>query len=230
MEHIQMAWAFLHRLTNPMDLNLMAGELGIGLPLLLFAIIFCETGLVILPFLPGDSLLFAIGALGAIPGTPIHLTWLVGLLIAAAILGDAVNYAIGKRLGPGVFHHEGGRWLNPRHLSAAHGFYEKHGCKTIILARFIPIVRTFAPLVAGIGGMSYPKFALYNVVGAVLWVGLLVAAGRIFGGLKWVSANFEAVIIAIILMSVLPAVFEVLRARMRPREDLEPIPVKDTRS
>ena len=227
MEWIPDAWAYLHRLTNPIELNAIAGQTGLGLYAAFFAIVFCETGLVILPFLPGDSLLFAIGALGAISGTPIHLPWVVGLLIAAAILGDAVNYSIGKRLGPGVFHHEGGRWLNPRHLSAAHGFFERHGCKTIILARFIPIVRTFAPLVAGIGRMSYPRFALYNVVGAVLWVGLLVAAGRVFGGLKWVSANFEAVIGAIILISVLPAVFEILRARMKPRQALESIPVKD---
>jgi membrane-associated protein len=136
-----------------------------------------------------------------------------GLLILAAFLGDALNYAIGRRLGPAVFHRADSRWLNRRHLEAAHAFYEKYGGKTIILARFVPIVRTFAPFVAGIGRMHYPRFAAFNLVGAILWVGSMMGAGRLFGGIPWVQRNFEVVIIAIIVISVLPAVFEFIRAK-----------------
>ncbi len=222
MEFLRWMMSFLHRLTSPQDLNVMAANMGGWLYVLLFAIVFCETGLVILPFLPGDSLLFALGALGALPGTPINLPLISLLLVIAAVLGDAVNYTIGARLGPAVFHGDQGRWLNRKHLQTAHEFYERHGGKTIILARFVPIVRTFAPFVAGIGKMSYPRFALYNVTGAVLWVGLLVTAGRIFGGIPWVQRNFETVLIAIVLISVLPAVLEFLKARTRARKSAAP--------
>lgn len=217
MDWLRSALEFLRRLTDPHSLNVMAGDLNGWLYGVLFAIIFCETGLVIFPFLPGDSLLFAVGALGALPGTPINLWLLSFVMLVAAVVGDAVNYSIGLRLGPAVFRHEGGRWLNQKHLLAAHAFYEKYGGKTIILARFVPIIRTFAPFVAGIGKMSYPKFALYNVTGAILWVGLLVGAGRIFGGFTWVRNHFETVIVAIIVISVLPAVIEFLRARVRSK-------------
>jgi len=222
MEFLRWMMSFLHRLTSPQDLNVMATNMGGWLYVLLFAIVFCETGLVILPFLPGDSLLFALGALGALPGSPINLPLISLLLIIAAVLGDAVNYSIGARLGPAVFHENRGRWLNRKHLQTAHEFYERHGGKTIILARFVPIVRTFAPFVAGIGKMSYPRFALYNVTGAILWVGLLVAAGRIFGGIPWVQRNFETVLIAIVLISVLPAVIEFMKARARARKSAAP--------
>jgi len=214
---IHEALAFLKQLTHPESLNAMAGDMGIWLYVILIAIVFCETGLVVMPFLPGDSLLFAIGAMAAIPGSPIHLPLLAGLLILAAILGDALNYTIGARLGPAAFHKER-RWLNRKHLEAAHAFYEKHGGKTIILARFVPIVRTFAPFVAGVAQMSYRQFALYNIVGAFLWVGLLVTAGRLFGGLPWVKTNFEIVVLAIVFISVLPAVIEFLRARSQARK------------
>lgn len=217
MGWLHWALAFLRRLTNPLELNLLAGEMGIWLYVLLFAIVFCETGLVVMPFLPGDSLLFAIGALGSLPGTPLNLPVMGLLLIVAAILGDALNYAIGARLGPAVFHYEGSRWLNKKHLQAAHEFYEKHGGKTIILARFVPIIRTFAPFVAGIGKMSYLKFAVYNITGAVLWVSLMMGAGRLFGGIPWVRQNFETVIIAIVIISVLPGVVEYLRVRAKGR-------------
>jgi membrane-associated protein len=217
MEKVRILIAFLQRLTNPQELNVMAADLGGWLYVILFAIIFCETGLVILPFLPGDSLLFALGALGAIPGTTIHLPILAALLTVAAVIGDAVNYSIGLRAGPAVFHSDQNRFLNKKHLQEAHEFYERYGGKTIILARFVPIIRTFAPFVAGIGKMSYPKFALYNIVGAVLWVGLMMGAGRLFGGIPWVRKNFELVIVAIILISVLPAVIEFLRSRARNR-------------
>jgi membrane-associated protein len=213
MEWLRWGLDFLHRLTTPADLSRMAGELGPWLLVLLVAIIFCETGLVILPFLPGDSLLFAVGALGALRGSPLNLPLVAAALTAAAVAGDALNYSIGKRLGPAVFHGETGRWLNRRHLQAAHDFYEKYGGKTIILARFVPIVRTFAPFVAGIARMSYPRFALFNVTGGALWVGSLMLAGRLFGGIAWVQAHFEAVVVAIIVISVLPAVIEFIRAR-----------------
>lgn len=206
---------FLQRLTNPQTLAVLTGEMGLWVYVLMFAIVFCETGLVVLPFLPGDSLLFALGALGAIPGIALNLWLMAGLLILAAFLGDALNYAIGRRLGPAVFHREDSRWLNRKHLAAAHAFYEKYGGKTIILARFVPIVRTFAPFVAGIGQMHYPRFAAFNLVGAVLWVGSMMGAGRLFGGIPWVQRNFEAVIVAIIVISVLPAVVEFLRSRSR---------------
>lgn len=220
MDLLRTALHFLKRLTDPASLAVLTGEMGVWVYVLMFAIIFCETGLVILPFLPGDSLLFALGALGAIPGIPLNLWLMAGLLAIAAILGDALNYTIGRRLGPAVFHREDSRWLNRKHLEAAHAFYEKYGGKTIILARFVPIVRTFAPFVAGIGKMDYPRFALFNVTGALLWVGSMMGAGRLFGGIPWVQRNFEAVILVIILISVLPAVFEFLKARRQGKNGL----------
>jgi membrane-associated protein len=197
-------------------LNGWAAELGPWTYVLLFAIVFCETGLVITPFLPGDSLLFAVGALSATEGSPIHPVHVSILLIIAAILGDAVNYAIGRRVGPAVFT-RGSRFFKKEHLERTHAFYEKHGGKTIILARFIPIVRTFAPFVAGIGAMSYRKFALYNVVGAVVWVVLFVWAGWQFGQTPFVQKNFHVVIVAIIILSILPGVFEWWRVRRDAR-------------
>ena len=220
MDLLRTALHFLKRLTDPASLAVLTGEMGVWVYVLMFAIIFCETGLVILPFLPGDSLLFALGALGAIPGIPLNLWLMAGLLAIAAILGDALNYTIGRRLGPAVFHREDSRWLNRNHLEAAHAFYEKYGGKTIILARFVPIVRTFAPFVAGIGKMDYPRFALFNVTGALLWVGSMMGAGRLFGGIPWVQRHFEAVIIVIIVISVLPAVFEFLKARRQGKNGM----------
>ena len=197
-------------------LNEWATALGPWLYLLLFAIVFCETGLVVTPFLPGDSLLFAVGALAAMPGSPIGVQSVALLLIVAAVLGDAVNYAIGKRVGPRVFQ-EGSRLFKREHLVRTHEFYERHGGKTIILARFVPIVRTFAPFVAGIGEMTYLRFAIYNITGAVLWVVLFVAGGYAFGNLPTVKRNFHYVILAIIVISIAPMVIEYLRARMAPR-------------
>jgi membrane-associated protein len=219
MEKLRILFAFLQRVTNPQELNLMAGELGWWLYAILFTIIFCETGLVVLPFLPGDSLLFAIGALGAIHGTPINLSLMAILLIAAAVIGDAVNYSVGLRAGPAVFHSEKSRFLNKKHLAAAHAFYEKYGGKTIMLARFVPIVRTFAPFVAGIGKMSYLKFAIYNVTGAILWVVLLMGSGRLFGGIPWVRKNFEMVVVAIIFISILPMIIEFIRAKAKSKKN-----------
>jgi membrane-associated protein len=196
-------------------LNEWAASLGPWTYVLLFAIVFAETGLVVTPFLPGDSLLFAVGALAATEGSPIDVVGVTVLLIVAAILGDAVNYSIGKFLGPKVFTRDS-RFLKREHLERTQRFYEKHGGKTIILARFIPIVRTFAPFVAGIGRMQYRRFALFNVTGAIVWVVGFVGAGNFFGNLPIVKRNFHYVILAIIVLSVLPAVFEWWRARNEP--------------
>jgi membrane-associated protein len=194
-------------------LNEWAESLGPWLYVVLFLIIFCETALVVTPFLPGDSLLFAVGALSATEGSPIRITEIVLLLIVAAIAGDAVNYSIGKYFGPRVFRWQKSRLFNPDHLVKTQRFYEKYGGKTIILARFVPIVRTFAPFVAGIGKMQYRRFAMFNVVGGILWVAGFAIAGYAFGGLEAVKKNFQYVILAIIVVSVLPIVFEVWRAR-----------------
>lgn len=183
---------------------------------ILFLIIFVETGVVVLPFLPGDSLLFAAGSLAALPGSPLNVWAMMGLLIVAAILGDTLNYHIGDYLGPRVFR-ENSRFLKREHLEKTQAFYQKHGAKTIILARFIPIIRTFAPFVAGVGTMSYGKFLSYNVVGAVLWVTSLTLAGYFFGQIPIVQKNFSLVVLAIIGLSVLPAVFEFVKARRVPK-------------
>jgi len=187
--------------------------LGPWLYFLLFAIVFCETGLVVTPFLPGDSLLFAVGALASIPGSGVSVGVAAALLIAAAVLGDAVNYAVGAYMGPRVFAREDSRWLRKEHLQRTHEFYEKYGAKTIILARFVPIVRTFAPFVAGVGSMTYAKFATYNIIGAVGWVLSLLLAGYFFGQIPTIQRNFHVVIVAIIVISLLPIVFEFVRAR-----------------
>jgi len=197
-------------------LNEWATLLGPWLYLVLFLVIFCETGLVVTPFLPGDSLLFAIGALASIDGSPISLPLMIGLLCAAGVLGDAANYAIGRWLGPAVFSSEHSRLLNPKHLERTREFYARHGRKTIFLARFVPIVRTFAPFVAGIGRMSYPVFAAWNVSGAIVWVVSLTLAGYFFGGIPIVKENFETVILAIVALSLAPLAIEYLRARRTP--------------
>lgn len=193
-------------------LNAWAAQLGGWTYALLFAIVFAETGLVVTPFLPGDSLLFAVGALSSQPGSPIHIGVVGVLLCVAAILGDAVNYAIGRRLGPRVFQSETSWLLNREHLLRTQRFYEKHGGKTIILARFVPIVRTFAPFVAGVGVMRYPRFAMFNVVGGIVWVVLFLAAGYLFADLPIVEERFHYVILAIIGISVLPIAWEWLKA------------------
>jgi membrane-associated protein len=190
-----------------------AGVLGPWLYLVLFLIVFCETGLVVTPFLPGDSLLFAAGALCALDGSPLSVGPLAVLLIVAAVSGDAVNYAIGSYLGPAVFTSEHSRFLNRQHLIRTQQFYARHGGKTIFLARFVPIVRTFAPFVAGIGRMRYAYFATYNVTGALAWVLSFLVAGYWFGQIPTVKRNFHIVIVAIIVISVMPMVFEYLRAR-----------------
>jgi membrane-associated protein len=191
-------------------LNRVVTDYGVWTHLILFAIVFAETGLVVTPFLPGDSLLFAAGALAALGSLDVWL--LVVLLTGAAILGDTVNYWVGAWIGPRAFSGNV-RFLRKDYLDRTHAFYEKHGGKTIILARFVPIIRTFAPFVAGVGAMSYPKFITYNVVGAVLWVGLFVPMGYYFGNMPTVKKNFSLVILAIIAISILPIALEAIRAR-----------------
>ena len=188
-------------------------QYGTWIYVILFLIIFCETGLVVMPFLPGDSLLFVAGALWAASDMNPHA--LVLVLVVAAILGDTVNYAIGNYLGPKVFHWEDSRWFNRKALDRTHAFYEKHGGKTIIIARVLPFVRTFAPFVAGVGSMTYSRFLTYNVVGALVWVVSLVYAGVFFGNLPVIRNNLTAVILVIIGVSLLPLVFAFLREKLR---------------
>lgn len=179
--------------------------------LIVFLIIFCETGLVVTPILPGDSLLFGLGTFAAKGDLDPWL--LIVLLSIAAILGDTVNYAVGKFVGPKIFHKDDVRFFKKEYLDRTHRFYEKHGGKTIIIARFIPIIRTFAPFVAGIGAMTYTRFIIYNIVGGITWISSFVLGGYYFGNLPFVKNNFTLVIIAIIIISVLPGVFEYIRHR-----------------
>jgi membrane-associated protein len=191
----------------------MVDYLGVGtLYVVLFMIVFCETGLVVTPFLPGDSLIFAIGAVAA-RDIGISIALVAPLLIAAALIGDNVNYWLGRRLGPAVFKREDSRLLNKRHLLSAQAFYERHGTKTVILARFVPIIRTFAPFVAGIGRMNYIRFLTFSIVGAILWVGVCLTGGYFLGSRPFFKKHFELVIVAIVLISVLPAVIHVIKAR-----------------
>jgi membrane-associated protein len=185
--------------------------------LVLAVIVFCETGLVVTPFLPGDSLLFAVGALCAIEGSPISLWVMLPLLCFAAIAGDAVNYWIGNYLGPRVFRSETSRWFNKNHLLRAQAFYDRYGSKAIVLARFIPIVRTFAPFVAGIGRMNFLRFWFYNIVGGVVWVTLFLVAGYWMGTWEIVQKNFFLVTIGIIFVSLLPVAWDWYQARRESR-------------
>lgn len=192
-------------------LRALITQLGPLTYLILFLIVFAETGLVVIPFLPGDSLLFAAGALAG--GGLLSLSWLLPLLVVAAIVGDGVNYLVGKRLGPRAFSRKNSRIFKPEYLAKTEDFFAKYGGKTIIIARFVPIVRTFAPFVAGVGSMRYSTFALYNVIGALIWVIGLTLAGYFFGSIPVIKDNFEIVIMAIIVISLLPAAIELIRHR-----------------
>jgi len=192
-------------------LPLIIQSFGIWAYVIMFFVIFCETGLVVTPILPGDSLLFALGAFAAQGALNIEIL-LISLCIAA-VAGDTVNYSIGKFLGPKVFHYPDSRFFKREYLVRTHQFYEKHGGKTIIIARFVPIIRTFAPFVAGIGTMKYLRFISYNIVGGVSWICLFLLAGYYFGGIPAVKRNFTLVIIAIIIISVMPGVIEYVRQK-----------------
>ena len=193
-------------------LGRLVREYGVWTNFILFAIVFFETGVVVTPFLPGDSLLFVAGTLAALGD--MNLWILLALLMVAAILGDTVNYLIGKWAGPEIFRKDTGRWLNKKHLTTAHEFYEKYGGKAIVLARFVPIVRTFAPFVAGIGRMKYRHFLAYNIFGGVFWVLFFVLGGYLFGNIPAVKSRFHIVVVAIIAISLMPIAVEFARARL----------------
>lgn len=201
----------------PEHLQMWSLEYGRGLYVILFLIIFAETGLIVTPFLPGDSLLFAVGALLAYDMPGLDLPTMCVLLIVAAFLGDMVNYHVGKWMGPRIFKHEEGRWLNRKHLQKTHEFYEKYGGKTIILARFVPIIRTYAPFVAGMGAMKYSVFFVYNIIGGVIWIVSFLCLGYYFGNMPVIKSNFQYVILGIIVVSVLPIVIEFWRERRKSR-------------
>ncbi|WP_414502392.1 DedA family protein [Zymobacter sp. IVIA_5232.4 C2] len=210
--------SYLHMLLDfilhiDVHLTQLVADYGVWTYAILFAILFCETGLVVTPFLPGDSLLFMAGTLAARPDNGLNIHLMVLLMLGAAVLGDAVNYAIGHFFGERLFSNPNAKLFKRKHLERTQAFYERHGGKTIIIARFVPIVRTFAPFVAGMGGMRYSRFLAYNVIGAVMWVLLLTYAGYFFGGTPWVQGNLKLVIVGIIVVSILPAVIEFLRHR-----------------
>ena len=209
METLQYLIDFILHLDKHLDV--LINDYGVWSYAILFLIVFFETGLVVTPILPGDSLLFAAGALAGRGGLNVHLLALG--LIVAAILGDAVNYMVGNYIGPKVFEQKNSKIFRPEYLEKTQKFYDKYGGKTIIIARFVPIVRTFAPFLAGVGKMNYLKFATYNVAGALLWVLSLTYAGYIFGEVPFVKNNFGLVILAIIIISILPAVIEIIKAR-----------------
>jgi membrane-associated protein len=196
-------------------LEVLVGQYGVLTYLVLFLIIFCETGLVVTPFLPGDSLLFAAGAIASLGS--LNLWWLLALLMAAAILGDTVNYWVGHFLGRRLLNARRFKVIRQEHLDYTHEFFEKYGGKTIIIARFVPIVRTLAPFVAGLGSMTYGRFMSYNVVGGVAWVTLCTVAGYLFGQLPFVKQHFELVVLAIIALSLVPMAWELVNARRRRR-------------
>jgi len=211
VELLLSGWDLLVHLDRHLETLLQ--QHGAWVYLLLFAIIFCETGLIVTPFLPGDSLLFIAGALAAGGGIDVHLLAL--LLVAAAVLGNTVNYSIGRFIGPKVFHWEESRFFNRRALDRAHAFYEKHGGKTIVITRFVPILRTFAPFVAGIARMTYLNFTAYNLAGALAWVLSLLYAGYWFGNVPFVKENLTWVILGIVVLSVTPLAFEYVRQRLK---------------
>lgn len=196
-------------------LNDFANEYGLWLYAILFLIIFVETGVVVMPFLPGDSLLFAAGMVAALDDNDLNVVIIVALLIIAAILGDTLNYMIGRSIGYKAVQIKifGKQFVQPEHLDKTHEFYEKYGSKTIVIARFVPIVRTLAPFVAGIGKMSYKTFITYNVIGGILWIVSLTFAGYFLGRIQWVQENFSKVVLAIIVISVFPLLFEVYKEK-----------------
>jgi membrane-associated protein len=214
MESIGLLISFILHIDQ--HLQALCANYGLWVYAILFVIVFCETGLVVTPFLPGDSLLFAVGSLAAIGA--LDVTFGMILLAGAAIAGDTVNYWVGNYVGPKVFYEERSRFLNKEYLHRTHAFYERHGGKTIIIARFLPIIRTFAPFVAGIGSMTYSRFLVFNVVGGVLWVILFVLGGYVFGNIPFIKRNFSLVILALIIIPGLPSLVEFIRIQVRNRK------------
>ena len=191
----------------------LAAQYGAWVYAILFVVIFAETGLVVCPFLPGDSILFIAGTVVAVADLNVHV--LVGVLIIAAVLGDSVNYAVGHYIGPKAFQRQDSRWFKQEYLRRTQAFYDRYGGVTIIIGRFVPIIRTFAPFLAGVAGMAYRRFLSYNVIGGCLWIGLLVYAGYLFGNIPWVKENLSLIVIAIVLVSLLPAATTFMRERRR---------------
>jgi membrane-associated protein len=202
-----------------LDVHLLklVADYGVWVYGILFAIIFAETGFVVTPFLPGDSLLFVAGAIAAAGELNVHVLFVV--LALAAFLGNTVNYVIGRWLGKHFFTDTGSRWLNPKHLEKAHAFYQLHGGKAVVISRFLPIVRTYVPFVAGMAAMSPKEFSMYNAVGALLWVGSIAYAGYFFGNIPWIRGNLTAIIIGIVVVSLLPLVYAFVKSRMARRVD-----------
>ncbi len=221
MEFLHEIWIFFLNLLRDTGgtLDMLVTEYGIWVYAILFLIIFCETGLVVTPFLPGDSLLFLAGAIAVRPDNPLHIYFLVAILIIAAIIGDAVNYTIGRFFGKKLFSNPDSKIFKQEYLIKTNKFYEKHGGKTIILARFVPIVRTFAPFVAGMGKMSYKHFFSFNVIGGIAWVTIFCTLGAVIGRLEWVEKNLDIVVILIVILSILPAIYEVLKAKLEARKE-----------
>jgi len=211
---------FYSLLTLDQTLASIAGQYGPWLYALVFVIIFAETGLVVFPLLPGDSLLFISGTVVATAGLNVHV--LVALLIVAAVLGDSLNYSIGRYIGPRVFDKPDSRWFRQDHLRRTQAFYDRYGGVTIIIGRFVPIVRTFAPFLAGVAGMSYRKFLSYNIVGGVLWISSLVYAGYLFGNIPWVKKNLSLIVVAIVVVSLIPAVTTFVSERRAARAKQPP--------
>lgn len=221
MEFLHEAWFLIHGLlVNTQDvLNDLVNRYDTWVYAILFLIIFCETGLVVTPFLPGDSLLFLAGAVTANPGNHLHIYWLLIILIVAAIIGDAVNYAIGRYFGQKLFSNPNSKIFKQEYLQKTHHFYEKHGGKTIIIARFVPIVRTFAPFVAGMGKMTYKHFFSYNVIGGVAWVLIFCLLGYAVGTHPIVQNNLKLVVVLIVILSILPGVYEVVKAKYGSKKE-----------
>lgn len=221
MEFLHEAWTFFLNLLRDTGgtLDMLVTEYGVWVYAILFLIIFCETGLVVTPFLPGDSLLFLAGAIAVRPDNPLHIYFLVAILIVAAIIGDAVNYTIGRYFGQKLFSNPTSKIFKQSYLEKTNKFYEKHGGKTIILARFVPIVRTFAPFVAGMGRMSYKHFLSYNVIGGIAWVTIFCSLGAVIGRMEWVEKNLDKVVIIIVVVSILPAIYEVVKAKFASKKE-----------
>ena len=216
MEYLQYAIDFV--LHIDVHMAELVAQYGLWIYAILFVIIFCETGLVVTPFLPGDSLLFVAGALASLPTNHVNVHLMILMLMASAILGDAANYTIGRFSGERLFRNPNSRIFKQSYLEKTHHFYEKHGGKTIILARFVPIVRTFAPFVAGMGHMSYRHFASYNIIGGVVWVALFSYAGYLFGGLEVVQRNLKLLIVLIIFISLVPMAVEIWRNKRKAKK------------
>ncbi|WP_165020284.1 DedA family protein [Dysgonomonas sp. ZJ279] len=222
MDFLHEAWTFFLNLLRDTGgtLDMLVTDYGVWVYAILFLIIFCETGLVVTPFLPGDSLLFLAGAIAVRPDNPLHIYFLVIILIIAAIIGDAVNYTIGRYFGQKLFSNPNSKIFKQSYLEKTNKFYEKHGGKTIILARFVPIVRTFAPFVAGMGKMSYKHFFSYNVIGGIAWVVIFCTLGALIGRLEWVEKNLDKVVLIIVVVSILPAIYEVVKAKFTAKKDI----------